>query len=80
VANEFTYYASLNFQYFSPYFHVQIAHARDMVRSLPEELTLGRLKNEIVERKHCESKNLHTTQRGGRGGPSAEIRGVSFIN
>lgn len=80
MANEFAYYASLNFQYFSPYFHVQTAHAGDMVRSLPEELTLGRLKNEIVERKHRESKNLHTAQGGGRGGPSAETRGVSFIN
>jgi hypothetical protein len=80
VINEFAYYASLNFQCFPPYFHVQTTHVGSMICSLHVELTLGRLKNEIVERKHHESKNLHTPQGRGRDGPSAEIQGINFIN
>jgi len=60
-----------------PYFHVQSAHAGAMSSILPMGLTLDRLKNEVVERKHREAKNLHTAQGAGRGGPTADIRAVS---
>jgi hypothetical protein len=55
-----------------------MAHAGEMSRALPPHITLGCLKNEVIERKHHEAKNMHTAQRAGRGGPSALIRGVWF--
>jgi hypothetical protein len=76
VAKEFQWHASRCFETFTPYFHIQVAHAWQMSVSLPTDLTIGHLKNEVVERKHQEFKNLKTTHGAGRGGPSTEIRGV----
>ena len=77
TAREFGWYASKCFVQFTPYFHIQMAHAGQIARWLPHPITLGRLKNEVLERKHREAKNMHTAQGAGRGGPSARIRGVS---
>lgn len=49
-----------------PYMHVQGAHALEMIGSI-HPYSLGRLRNEVMERKHREMKNLNTNQRGGRG-------------
>ena len=48
-----------------PYMHPQGAHALDMTQSI-HPYTLGRLRNEIMERKHREMKNLNKNQGGGR--------------
>ena len=79
MAKEFAWYVSLSFHTLTPYFHVQTLHATDMVVSLPPNLTLGQLKNEIVERKHHEAKSLHTAYGGGREAPTAHVRGVCCI-
>jgi hypothetical protein len=42
-------------------------------------ITLGCMKNEVVECKHYEVKNLKTTQGTGRGGPLPEIRGINVL-
>ena len=49
-----------------PYTHVQGAHALNMTRYI-HPYTLGRLRNEIMERKHREMKILNSNQGGGRG-------------
>ena len=49
-----------------PYMHVQGVHALYMTRSI-HPYTLGRLKNEVMERKHREMKILNRNQGGGRG-------------
>lgn len=79
IGKEFAWYASLNFDKFTPYFHVQSAHAGQMVLSRPPEITLGCLKNEVLERKQQEANNLHTTQGAGRGGPTSAVRGVRSL-
>ena len=49
-----------------PYMHVQGEHALDMTRSIqPYNLVL--LRNEVMEHKHREMKNLNCNQGGGRG-------------
>lgn len=78
AANEFGWYASLCFQKWTPYFHIQVAHAGQLSpASRTPPITLGRLKNEVVERKHREAKNIKTSQGAGRGGPPPEVRGVN---
>ena len=77
VAREFGWYASKCFVQFTPYFHIQMAHAGQISHGLPHPITLRRLKNEVLERKHREAKNMHSAQGAGRGGPSARIRGIS---
>ena len=77
TAREFGWYASKYFVQFTSYFHIQMAHAGQIARWLPHPITLGRLKNEVLERKHREAKNMYTAQGAGRGGSSARIRGVS---
>ena len=49
-----------------PYMHFQGAHVLDMTQSI-HPYTLGRLRNEIMERKHREMKILNRNQGGGRG-------------
>jgi hypothetical protein len=49
-----------------PYMHIQGAHALQMTRAA-HPYTLGRLRNEVMERKHREMKNLNNNQGGGRG-------------
>jgi len=48
-----------------PYMHIQGAHALHMTRD-SHPYTLGRLRNEVMERKHREMKNLNKNQGGGR--------------
>ena len=57
-----------------PYMHFQGAHVLDMTRSI-HPYTLGRLSNEVMERKHREMNNLNRKQ-GGRRGVSKKIRGT----
>ena len=49
-----------------PYIHIQGAHALQITRAA-HPYTLGRLRNEVMERKHREMKNLNNNQGGGRG-------------
>lgn len=79
LAKDFAWQASLCYEHFMPYFHVQIAHASSMSSALLAGFTLDRLKNEVVERKHKEAKNLHIAQGAGRGGPSADVRVVNTL-
>lgn len=51
-----------------------------MSSSLPTPpITLGCMKNEVVERKYYEVKNLKTTQATSRGGPLPELRGINVL-
>ena len=78
VAREFGWYVSKCFVQFTSYFHIQMAHVGQIACCLLHLITPGRLKNEVLEQKHRETKNMHTSQSAGRGGLSAHIRGVSF--
>ena len=49
-----------------PYMHIQGAHALQMTRDA-HPYTLGWLRNEVMERKHREMKNLNNNRGGGRG-------------
>ena len=49
-----------------PYMHIQGAHVLQMTRAA-HPYTLGCLRNEVMERKHREMKNLNNNQGGGRG-------------
>lgn len=60
TTKDFGYYAFVVFAYFTPYTHIQVAHAFAISKVLPTALTLGRLKNEVAEHKHWEVENLHT--------------------
>ena len=49
-----------------PYMHIQGDHTLQMTRAA-HPYTLGRLRNEVMECKHREMKNLNNNQGGGRG-------------
>lgn len=67
------------FVHFTPNIHVQVVHASSRAQILLEILTLVRLKNEVVECKHQEVKNLYTWQRAKECGLSVEIWRVGFL-
>ena len=50
-----------------------MAHAGQISRALSSHITLGCLKNEVIEQNHREAKNMHMVQGVGHGGPSALI-------
>ena len=49
-----------------PYMHIQGAHALYMTR-VAHPYNLGQLRNEVMECKHREMKNLNNNKGGGRG-------------
>lgn len=55
------------FSQFTLYVHIQAIHASLLLYRLPTPIAIGKLKNEVVECKHREAKNLHTTQGVGYG-------------
>jgi hypothetical protein len=59
------------FTHFTAYIHIQMAHAGLMAHQLPFPLTIGWLKNEVLERKHKEAKNLHMAEKAGRSSGSS---------
>jgi hypothetical protein len=79
ATKDFGYYVSQCFGDSTPYIHIQVVHTSSISHKLPTVLTLGRLKNVVVKCKHRETKNLHTTQGAGCGGPTVDIRGVVFF-
>jgi hypothetical protein len=63
VAREYLWYATQVIgNDITPHIHIQGAHAGQIANQLPSDVILGRLKNEVMERKHREMKNIKTAQ------------------